>query len=111
LPTKRRFTSLSFLLYRLCGWLPQEADILKGLDTDRVTIDIIAFHDERAHADAAHISESDAKAAVLEKKGYDCSRHARENRWCKRKGFVDVRTREKKEKAAKKADPQLPWGR
>ena len=38
-----------------------------------------------------YLLPSDRKAAVLEKKGYDCSRHAHENRWCKRQGFVDVR--------------------
>jgi FkbM family methyltransferase len=84
-----------------------EEDILKGLDTDKISIDVIAFHDERAHGSGGqHMdSESDKKAAVLEKRGYDCSRHAHENRWCKRKDFVNVRTREKGDKKKKKLDP------
>lgn len=83
-----------------------EEDILKGLDTSKISIDVIAYHDERAHVDRNHTeNDSNRKAAALEKLGYDCSRHAHENRWCKRKDFVNVRTREKNEKKKKKLDP------
>jgi hypothetical protein len=60
----------------------------------QVTIDVIAVHEERVHRaeDSDNSTISTKKFSVLESKGYNCSRHAHENRWCQRKGFVDVRS-------------------
>eukprot|EP01041_Mallomonas_annulata_P012467 gene12467-26219_t len=63
-----------------------EEDVLKGLETDQITIDVIAFQEERA-TDDIHKQENTRKISVLQSLGYSCDYYAHENRWCKRKGF------------------------
>jgi hypothetical protein len=102
-------------IYHLDLWLLDtdgtEADILKSLDTTKVTdihhlfvpgnlnscgtifclvlqitVDVIAFQEERA-VDEEHKASNKEKRDVMLLKGYDCAKLAAGYRWCVRMGF------------------------
>lgn len=64
-----------------------DTDVLKGLDSNQTTIDVITFHETQS-LDDNHSKQTEHKVHILEAIGYNCDTYKSGMRWCLHKNFT-----------------------